>query len=292
MPVRVPVPEHAPGPAPTGTRRIVVRLMLYEVDIVGARTSRAAMPALAFDFLCSVFKKHQLGAHTASTRLEVRSYPLAGSHRLQPEQPAPSPGFRGGFPEYPAWRMMSSSRRRTRHLIRGAGQATRCHRYRTPGRSQPAQSHRAWPPLAQAGQVAEARAVSPGDASTARRRSASNAPMAVHGETPGPVGGDRDADPAGDQRVGRAAATPSSASHTPAPAAVQIGAVVRSGRSRGPGTAGPAPGTGPGRPGGAGCASGPGASAPGRRPAPGPAAAPPGPRPAGPQTTLAHQCTP
>ena len=37
--------------------------MLYEVDIVGT-THRAAMPALAFDFLCSVFKKHRCGAHT------------------------------------------------------------------------------------------------------------------------------------------------------------------------------------------------------------------------------------
>ena len=38
--------------------------MLYEVDIALKR----AMPALAFDFLCSVFKKHHCGAHATRFR--------------------------------------------------------------------------------------------------------------------------------------------------------------------------------------------------------------------------------
>jgi hypothetical protein len=58
------------------------------------RNSRAAMPALAFDFLCSVFKKHHSERTQTLWRLEVRSYPLAGRRSTWPQQPDSPVGHR------------------------------------------------------------------------------------------------------------------------------------------------------------------------------------------------------
>ena len=113
-----------------------------------------------------------------------------------------------------------------------------------------------------------------------RSRVGAHGPMPPHDKAPEPVGGDRNADPGGHQGVvGRGHAVVGEPNTGLGHG--EIGAVARGGRSRGPGRAGPAPGTDRGHPGGAGCAIGPGASGRGPRPAPAPAAAPPGPGRAG-----------
>jgi hypothetical protein len=81
--------------------------MLYEVDIIGAETG-ASMPALAFDFPLFRFQEAPLqSAHSLESSLEVRPIPFGRPPQSDLQQPV-LPGFRGGFPDYLAWRMMSS----------------------------------------------------------------------------------------------------------------------------------------------------------------------------------------
>ena len=169
--------------------------MLYEVDIAHA------MPALAFDFLCSVFKKHRCRAHTASIEPGGASISVSRQPQSDLQQPV-VPGFRGGYPEYLAWRMMSSLTLKFRRPDAWkCDHPTRFPDPKAPVAQQPARSFTATPEPEAHG-VTGTTTVGRGHGSAGRRsRVGAHAPMPPHDKAPQPVGGHRNADPRGHQGV-------------------------------------------------------------------------------------------
>ena len=202
--------------------------------------------------------------------------------------PDQSRTFRGGFPDYPAiggcqaGQLGSAPGSLTRRWAAASERMTGPTGRRHPGPArQPASSEPARPRWASA----------PAGNFGRGCRVPAHGSVAVHGEAPGPVGGDRDADPGGAERPSRGL-DPSSASQT-----------ARSGPSGRPRRGVPSiPRAWHSRPGPrhrsrsvlAALVAPAGLRASASRPATGrgPGAGPPAASPAGPHTTLAHQCTP